>query len=60
MKKLYFAPCIIYSTDIDECALNIDNCDDQTTLCSNNFGSFDCVCLVGYHILSGTVCQREC
>ena len=50
---------ITYNTDIDECALNMDNCDDQTTLCSNNFGSFECVCLVGYHDLNGGICQRE-
>ena len=47
------------NTDINECILNMDNCDDQTTLCSNNFGSFDCVCRVGYHNLSGNTCQRE-
>ena len=38
----------------------MDNCDDQTTLCSNNFGSFDCICLTGYHNIRGNICQREC
>ena len=33
--------------DIDECALNRDNCHDDSS-CINNIGSFECVCKQGY------------
>ena len=50
---------LFYNTDVDECILNLDNCDDQTALCSNNFGSYECICLNGYYNISGNRCQRE-
>jgi len=37
----------LYS-DIDECALNLDNCSKLAT-CQNTDGSFDCSCNIGYH-----------
>ena len=50
-------------TDIDECtdaALNaVDLCENDTnTQCSNNEGSFECVCVPGYSRTNGT-CQRK-
>ena len=37
----------LYSTitDIDECDLNIDDCDQ---LCVNDLGSYHCECYAGY------------
>ena len=34
--------------DIDECALDTDNCDTVNAVCHNNVGSFDCTCNGGY------------
>ena len=39
-------PCYV---DIDECAMNTDNCDDTLADCSNTpAGSFTCTCIAGY------------
>ena len=39
-------PCYL---DIDECAMNADNCDDTLAECSNTpAGSFTCTCIAGY------------
>ena len=45
----------IYYIDIDECAINADNCDAHAA-CSNNVGSFSCQCRFGYSG-NGTTCQ---
>ena len=37
--------CIYNFTDIDECAVNIDDCDQ---LCVNDLGSYHCECYTGY------------
>jgi hypothetical protein len=34
--------------DIDECTLNLDNCDDDNADCANTEGSFACTCHTGY------------
>lgn len=34
-------------SDIDECALEIDNC-DSNAICLNTEGSYECECNVGY------------
>ena len=36
---------ILFITDIDECNLNIDDCDQ---LCVNDVGSYHCECYDGY------------
>ena len=39
-------PCYL---DIDECAMNTDNCDDTFAECANTqAGSFTCTCIAGY------------
>ena len=40
--------------DINECEINTDNCHKNAT-CSNNVGSFKCVCDAGFHG-NGTNC----
>ena len=49
----------ILSLDIDECTMMLDNCNDQTTVCFNTLGSFDCVCRDGYVNPNGSSCQRN-
>jgi len=39
--------------DVDECELNIDNC-DENMVCINIPGSFSCSCNLGYY---GTACS---
>jgi formylglycine-generating enzyme len=45
-------------TDVDECALGQDDCDDQA-VCTNTPGSFSCACKTGYHP-SGADCLPTC
>ena len=35
----------LYIVDVDECDLNIDDCDQ---LCVNDVGSYHCECYIGY------------
>ena len=37
----------MFLTDIDECSLNINNCDNNA-FCTNTNGSFTCACKNGY------------
>ena len=35
--------------DIDECAMGTDMCADRSIAdCTNNFGSYECICKTGY------------
>ena len=38
--------------------MDTDDCNDTSTNCTNIPGSFDCVCLPGYHEPDGQSCQR--
>jgi len=45
------------SKDIDECTLDIDICDHN---CTNNLGSYTCLCRTGYSLDSdGHSCNGE-
>ena len=46
-----------YNTDIDECALGLDNCSPSAT-CINSIGSFQCECLPGYSG-DGVTCEGQ-
>ena len=46
---------LICVLDINECALNIHNC-DANAICNNLNGSFNCLCNIGY-TENGTICQ---
>ena len=38
----------LFYSDIDECAMSIDNCDPANGVCTNAEGSFICTCIIGY------------
>ena len=42
-------------TNIDECALNLDNCQSDQT-CVDSFGSFSCACFQGYQLDANNIC----
>ena len=35
-------------SDVDECAMDVDNCDPTNGVCTNTEGSFICTCTIGY------------
>ena len=43
------------SPDINECELDLDNCDEQAT-CTNTEGSYTCLCNAGW-TGSGDACE---
>ena len=46
---------LLYYSDVNECNENIDGCDH---LCSNNIGSYTCLCRDGYRLASdGHTCN---
>ncbi len=49
------AGCV--ETDIDECALNTDNCDMVKAECLNTQGAFECKCFSGY-FGDGVACRE--
>ena len=49
-----FHTCFI---DIDECATNTDNC-DENALCTDTIGSFTCACNAGFSG-NGVTCQGK-
>ena len=50
-------PCSAIPTDIDECAVSTDNCNDNAR-CINTMGSFECECLPGY-TGDGVTCEGQ-
>ncbi len=48
---------ILLPPDLNECALNTDTCDDNA-ICTDNDGSFDCACRLGF-IGDGDTCSGE-
>ena len=47
--------CLGLIIDVDECALNTDNC---TQLCTNLVGSFECSCFSGFTLdTDGSSCN---
>ena len=48
---------ILFSSDINECALGSDDCDENAE-CTDNIGSFICVCNHGYSG-TGTECCKH-
>ena len=47
----------LYFTDIDECELDVDDCDVNSD-CVNTEGSYECVCLTGYSS-NGETCMSK-
>ena len=37
-----------FITEINECLEGLHNCSNETELCINTFGSFECQCIRGY------------
>ena len=57
--KYYNMTLLITNSDIDECATNTDDCDNDTTTCVNNYGGFSCSCNTGFQFLSGSTTACE-
>ena len=38
----------LFYSDVDECAMSIDNCDPTNGVCTNTEASFICTCTIGY------------
>ena len=44
-----------FSKDIDECKMNLDNCESE---CVNLIGSFECTCFDGYKLINSNKCEK--
>ena len=54
--KVGFLYC--FFVDIEECAEDLDDCDDVTEYCTNTIGGFECNCRDGYERVDGE-CQSK-
>ena len=45
-------------TDVDECCLELDNCDSNNATCTNTIGSFECECVHGF-TGDGVTCEGQ-
>ena len=53
-KRLSYERQFLFS-DLDECTLNLHNCNDQA-MCNNTPGSFSCACNIGWTV-NGISCE---
>jgi len=44
---MYVIATLYYPTDVSECVRSLDECDPNAT-CNNTFGSYDCICNLGF------------
>lgn len=51
-------PDVIYTSDVDECLAWTFDCEDDSQMCENTYGSYKCVCAEGLYWIDGQ-CKGE-
>lgn len=53
-----FVPPYFWHSDKDECALGINDCNPETSICVNTLGSYVCYCKEGFQLSAdGRTCE---
>ena len=55
---MHFVPPYFVHSDKDECALGINDCNPETSICVNTLGSYVCYCKEGFQLgADGRTCE---
>ena len=56
--EIYSSSLIVKTLDVDECLAWTFDCEDDSQMCENTYGSYKCVCAEGLYWIDGQ-CKGE-
>ena len=56
--ETYSRSLLVHTSDVDECLAWTFDCEDDSQMCENTYGSYKCVCAEGLYWIDGQ-CKGE-
>lgn len=56
--EIYSSSLLVNTSDVDECLAWTFDCEDESQMCENTYGSYKCVCAEGLYWIDGK-CKGE-